>query len=467
MKPKILIVDDEPSILFPMFELLKNDYDVATADNVEAAMRLFKEIDPVVVITDIKMPVSSGIELLRMIRETSHDTPVILMSGRAEIQDALEAIRLGAWNFISKPIEPEQLRDKIYRAYRYHVLSVEKNELVDIFDSINDAITIHDIDYNIVRANRAALQLLGRDRLEGLKCYQAFHNLDRPSQACPIHISIAERRFTTEEFFEPAVRRYLELKASPRLNRRGDVIGIVHIVRDITARKEAEKIKAEFLSNISHEFRTPLNGILGLAELLMDDKTISEEQKEFIGLIKESGYGLLNLVDKLLAFSKLGSADASAQAVLFDMARLLENVVRPYEEQALEKGLVFSLAIQPEMSCLIKSDPGKIREALTYILDNAVKFTSGGAVVVSLFNMENEGVCISVEDTGIGIPIEMQEMIFKDFIQVDGSLTRRHGGSGSGLSLAKKLIESIGGKIICKSLPGKGSTFEVHLPCVC
>ncbi len=465
MVEKILIVDDEQTILTLLTKHLESEgYEIATADSVEGAVMLFAELDPAVVISDIKMPGSSGIEFLRAIREVSQDTPVILISGHAELKDAIEAIRLGAFDLLTKPFDLEELSKRVQMAVRFYRLSREKEELVDIIDTINDAITLHDLDYNILRANRTAHELLGKDSLAGMKCYQVFHNLNQPSHICPIHLAITERRFIKEEFFEPALGKYLELKALPRLNKKGNLIGVVHVVRDITSKKEAEKIKAELLSNISHEFRTPLNGILGLAELLVDQNNLTFEQKEYIEIIKKSGNDMVRLVDRLLALSRYESGEIIPHDAIFDIQKFLTKMLAPFEGLAAEKGLSFTKDFSSHRSCMIKSDPGKLREALSYILDNAIKFTCEGGISVCLSATEDGGFLISVADTGIGIPINMQESIFKDFIQSDGSLTRRHGGVGTGLPLAKRLVESMGGFIKCRSEEGKGSTFEVYLP---
>ena len=467
MGKKILIVDDEQAILTLLsMHLINKGYETFTADSIEGARILFEEIDPALVITDIKMPVSSGLELLRVVKGASPDRPVILMSGHAELKDAIEAIRLGAFDLIVKPFDPEEVSKRVQVAIRFYELSCQKDELESILDTINDAITLHDLQYIILRANRAAHELLGKDRLVGLKCYQAFHDLNQPPNICPIHLAITERRFTKEKFFEPAVGKYLELKALPRIDKKGNVIGVVHIVRDITAEKEAEKIKTELLSNISHEFRTPLNGILGLADLMIDQNNLTFEQREYIELIRKSGNDMVRLVDRLLALSRYELGNIIPHELFFDLQMFLLKSLKPFETLAKEKGLYFTIDIKANGPYLVKTDPGKLREALCYLIDNAIKFTSEGGITVSLTTNESDGFLISVTDTGIGIPTDMQGLIFKDFIQSGSLLTKRHGGIGTGLPLAKRLIESMGGTITCSSQEGKGSTFVVQLPAV-
>lgn len=236
--------------------------------------------------------------------------------------------------------------------------------------------------------------------------------------------------------------------------------------------EESNRYKSQFLANVSHELRTPLNSILLLSKMLADKETaLPQENAEQAKVIHKAGKDLQLLIEDILDLSKIEARKASLNLENVNLYALLEGLVSLMQPQFDEKHLFLELKIDRNVSSTINTDPDKLRQILKNFLSNAVKFTDKGGVTVSLCSVEDEKssqlpVCISIRDTGIGIPADKQALIFQAFKQADGSTSRRYGGTGLGLSISRELAHLLGGQIDLQSEPGKGSDFRVRLPLV-
>ncbi len=232
--------------------------------------------------------------------------------------------------------------------------------------------------------------------------------------------------------------------------------------RQFAALLEARRVKDEFLANISHELRTPLTAVMGYLALMDEGLAgpVTPEQRKTIAQVKTSSEHLLELIGDLLELTTLKRGGVELAATSFDVRDPLHDAVAGTRGRADDVALRIS---EPETPTTMVSDRRKITKMLVALLSNAYKFTPRGEVRLSV-EVRNDRVIYRVQDTGIGIPEEMQELVFDEFRQVDGSSTRRYGGSGLGLSLARRLARLLGGEISLESSPGEGSTFRVDLP---
>jgi signal transduction histidine kinase/ligand-binding sensor domain-containing protein/CheY-like chemotaxis protein len=237
-------------------------------------------------------------------------------------------------------------------------------------------------------------------------------------------------------------------------------VEIEHLLRES---QQAARAKSEFLANMSHEIRTPLNGIMGMTELVLQS-TLAEDQADCLRLVKVSADSLLIVINDILDFSKIEAGKLELDSVEFDLVELLRDALAPLEVLARQKGLALWQRLTPAAPTRLVGDPGRLRQVLLNLAGNAVKFTESGSVgIVAEEEDSHDGmrqIHFQIRDTGIGIPVEKQALIFEPFHQADGSTSRRYGGTGLGLSICGRLVPMMGGRIWVESKPGAGSTFH-------
>ena len=347
-----------------------------------------------------------------------------------------------------------------------------------------DAILMTGPDGGISFWNAAAEKIFGRTCEEALgqdfcvllapgEDNVAWQDGSRPSR-------LAEQRGPTDRIFElNALRkdgREFPAEASFAKVKMKDGWHVVAVIRDITqhrevedtlrqakqAAEEAARAKSEFVANMSHEIRTPMNGIIGMAGLLLDTD-LTAEQHEFVETIAMSSDALLAIVNDILDFSRIEAGKMDLEELDFDLRTTIEEMNDILAVCPQEKGLEYTCLIHPNVPSLLRGDPGRLRQVLTNLIGNAVKFTAEGEVALEVgLETESDGeatVRFEVKDTGIGIPRDKIEKLFAPFTQADASTTRQYGGTGLGLSISKRLAEQMGGRIGAQSEAGKGSTF--------
>jgi PAS domain S-box-containing protein len=387
--------------------------------------------------------------------------------------------------------------DETARHLAEEALRASEERFRELFENANDVIFLNDLKGKILAINRAAEYLTGYARAEVLG--HSFDQLVAPEARHQTRDSIRAHLggSPTQHFELPIVskygsRRFLEV-STRILYRRGQPVAIQGIGRDITDRKQAQQrleesarelqrkneelstalklardatqLKEQFLANTSHELRTPMNGIMGMVNLLLGTP-LDLDQQEYAEAINQCSNDLLTIINDILDVSQIESGRLTFEEGLYDIAESLRTVIKLLNLRATAKNLDLALDIAPDVPSLMVGDSVRVRQVFTNLIANAIKFTASGSVHVRLTRVDGENmVRCAVIDTGIGVTLTSRERIFEAFVQADGTTRRRFGGTGLGLTISKQLVELMGGRIgTFNNDPGPGSTFWFELP---
>ena len=415
--------------------------------------------------------------------EAHSDDTLDFKDGRA-IRRHSEPLRVGGrsigriWNFVDVS---EQVRVE-------EALAHERTLLHTLAESLPDYIYAKDTESRFLLVNTAGARMIGAvapAEVLGRTDFDFY-----PAELASRYMADERRVWETGESFinqeEPCVdvitgtRKWLLTTKVPFRDASGKIRGLVGLGRDITASKiaaeqlrgakdEAEaasRAKSEFLANMSHEIRTPMNGILGMIGLALDTD-LTAEQREYLGMVEVSAESLLAVLNDILDLSKIEAGKLELEAIDFDVRDNLETAVKTFAIAAHQKGLELACDIHPDVPARVSGDPTRLREVVMNLVGNGIKFTESGEVALEVRVDEagtaDEGAValrFTVGDTGIGIPQVKQKLVFQAFAQADGSTTRKHGGTGLGLTISARLVELMGGRMWLESEAGEGSHFH-------
>lgn len=387
--------------------------------------------------------------------------------------------------------------DETGRHMAEEALKSSEERFRELFENANDVIFLHDLRGKVLAINRAGEYLTGYSRSEVLG--HNFDHLIAPEARPVIHDFIRAHLggSATQHYELPIVskfgtRRFLEV-STRILYRRGQPVAIQGIGRDITDRKQAQQrleessrelqrkneelshalqmareatqLKEQFLANTSHELRTPMNGIMGMVNLLLETN-LSLDQREYAEAVNQCANDLLTIINDILDVSQIESGRIALTEQAFDIRESLQAVLRMLRLRAMAKDLELTCELDAALPAQFVGDSVRLRQIFTNLIANAIKFTASGGVQVKLMYLpEVNRVRCEVIDSGIGVSDSVRERIFEAFVQADGSTRRRFGGTGLGLTISKQLVELMGGRIgTYNNESGPGSTFWFELP---
>lgn len=509
-KPIILMVDDEQENLTIQEEILEDlDLRFVTTTSSQEALSLSREHDYALALIDVQMPEMNGFELVREMRADPSTSlpPIIFITGLYSADKfVIEGIETGAVDYITKPFDHRLLQGKVrvfvdlyLQRKRLEKEIKQRREIQEsllkseesfraVFESTDDCIAVWDRHFNYLYANQASIEQFGSDpsSIVGQHLHSGMQHspelinrfADRIQQVFDTHQAIRAE----DTALVKGKTIYSESRFAPVRDKEGTVIAVGMFYRDVTERKKAEEElriakeaaeqanqhKSEFLANMSHDIRTPMNAILGMADLLSETR-LNKEQKKYVHVFRVAGENLLHLLNDVLDLTKIEKEQYRSESVPFSLESVVEKTCEVFSVKAFEKQVELMHFIHPDVPLKLAGDSSHLRQILVNLLGNAVKFTPSGEIALEVMKAETDAptetmnervdLVFSVRDTGIGIEQQFHDTIFDSFKQADSSTTRKFGGSGLGLTIARKLAEVMGGTIWFESKPAEGSTF--------
>jgi len=484
----IMIIDDEEDIREGSERILKRmGFQVLKASRGDEALNILANEKVSIVLLDLKMPGMDGMQVLPRIRKLDESIIVIVITGYATIETAIEAMKKGAYDFIPKPFEPDQMRIVVNRASekirltreaekleqeRKRTLSdldTEKSRIHTILESLPNGVVVTNSQGQVVLMNPAFRRHLDID--PDLKPGLQIENYVSDEALCNLVMEISKGKHVDYDDipdyeFALSGGKYLLALGQPVLGEKKECLGAVVNVMDITAMKVLDQLKSEFVAKVSHELRSPLSTIHEQLAMVINEIVgeVSPHDQHILTRAKEKTRGLISFVGDLLDLSRIEEGIICHEPKPVQLEVLLKNIVDFLETQANNKNLSLILELPKDPLPSLTADPLAMESIFGNLITNAINYTQEGGEIRVSVDLAGISIRVKVSDNGFGIADKHLEKIFERFYRVQDENTRYITGTGLGLPIVKGLLDSVGGFIDVESTHGKGSVFTVLLP---
>jgi len=492
-KINILVIDDDTVDRMSMVRSVRQsgfDCEVTSATSCEEGVKAIRSTKFDCVFLDYNLPDTNGFEFLELYGSELRGAPVIVITSHGDEKLAVEAMRLGACDYLPKKmVTPEGVSQSI----RYALRISEEKRSKQLFER-----ALHDSQRKletIISGHPIILWDLNKDMVftmfkgHGVDLIQVNpadiigKPLEEAEKLLPFNVQMLRDNYQPYEYSIDIESngRIFEVTCTPKFDSSGEQDGIMGIATDITdfrknenqlkehlnQANELRQMKEQFLANMSHEIRTPIHGIMSLSNLLIKSQ-LNAEQITYLKAIKKSADNLLIIINDILDISKIEAQKMTFESTVFNVQEIINTSWELFNEKAKEKGITLSRNIDECLPEYIKGDPTRLSQIINNLINNAIKFTNQGQVTISVQLSETNERCsmitFKVKDSGIGIAQHQLGTIFDMFTQAGDDITRKYGGTGLGLSIVKNLVELQGGLIKAESTLGTGTTFTFSMP---
>lgn len=514
----VLLVDDNSENIDVLFDTLSNDYHIISASNGMTALKLAKKNNPDLILLDIMMPDITGHEVCKQLKanEQTQNIPIIFLSGKKEVEDKSYGFELGAADYITKPFELLEVKARVkthllLKMVQKHLefqnkflesevdiktreLTITRDYLEEsqekfrhLFERNTNAIAflrpvlkgndVIDFIFTDVNPSYELLFNLNKDSVVGSSLDALFPNLSN-DWLNAFSYTLNSRDANHFELFHNGIDKFISCSTFKPEYEKNYICAIYNDITEQTlyqkelikskeAAEENNRLKDSFLANISHEVRTPLNGIIGFARLMQQEDFNKIDKHKYLNVVETCTNNLVEIIDEIIDFSRIESGEILTISESFTVSEIM-NEIKEWvfdEKSRLKKEHLDILFPENDSEFQIISDRTRVVQIMKKLINNALKFTDKGYVKISFdIDYTNDVVTFNIEDTGIGISKESSEIIFERFRQEREGYARGHGGIGLGLAISRRTISKLKGEIWFKSEQDVGSTFSFSIP---
>jgi len=490
---KILVIDDEPSLREGARRILSRmDFEVFLAPRGEDGLTIIENEPISIVLLDMKMPGMDGMEVLKRIMALERGILIIVITGYATVETAIEAMQRGAYNFIPKPYQPDQLRIAVSRAREKIELAIETKRLQEernrtledlhteqsrtltIIESLPNGVMVTNTDGKVVLINPSCYRYLDIDPQKGpgaITIEEIFNN----KELCLLILDISKGKYIDyadipAHEIEGNNKKFFMVRCRPVLGERRECLGAVVNIMDISTMKALDHLKSEFVAKVTHELRSPLSTIHEQLNMVMMAKTGdksgggNEEDQYMLSRAKEKTKALISTIGDLLDLSRIEAGMAAKDPKPVKVDELLKNIGDFLNAGAVAKGQTLTVTTPETPLPPLTADPMAVESVFGNLISNAINYTPDGGKIEVVCDLAGNNIRVKVKDNGFGIDAKYMDKIFERFYRVKNEKTRFINGTGLGLPIVKGIVDSMSGYINVESEMNIGTTFTVLLP---